>query len=136
MTEEDLFATLTGRTLDRIEHIGEPTHELRFYVSDGTVYRMCHFQDCCETVELIDTAGDFDDLIGTPILLAEAVSYDWADVPELIHPPAIQQRSYVPESATWTFYKLATIKGSVTLRWLGESNGYYSERANFEELRR
>ncbi len=56
-----------------------------------------------------------------PLVVAEDVSSD--DFPA---PPG----DYV-ESYTWTFYRLATAKGFVVIRWLGESNGYYSESVDF-----
>ena len=72
-----------------------------------------HHQDCCEWVRIEEVHGDLDDLLGSPILQAECVT---------------QEDKY----CSWTFYKFATIKGSVTVRWLGESNGYYSERVDVE----
>jgi hypothetical protein len=76
-----------------------------------------HAQDCCEHVSIEDVCGDLEDLVGEPLLMAEEVSCETpVDFNEAEH-----------ESVTWTFYKFATRKGYVDVRWLGESNGYYSE---------
>ena len=76
-----------------------------------------HQQDCCEHVSIEDVCGDLQDLVGEPLLLAEEVEGET--------PVDFNEREY--ESVTWTFYKFATRKGYVDVRWLGESNGYYSE---------
>lgn len=103
-----------------LEIINNDYESLIFKCHDGSEYTMHHHQSCCESVYLEDINGDFSDLIGSKILQAEESSSD-----------ATGHNDHC-ESATWTFYKLATIKGYVTLRWLGESNGYYSEGVDFE----
>ncbi len=93
-------------------------------MDDGSAYAFHHEQDCCENVWVEDVCGDVADLIGSPLVQAEeVVSKEGDPKPEY------------PDSWTWTFYKFATIKGSVTLRWLGESNGYYSESVSFDAVR-
>lgn len=100
--------------------------EIFFVEDNGNVWRLFHGQDCCESVTVEDVAGDIDDIVNTPVLVAEErVSHDADEVPGV----------NLCESFTWTFYELRTIKGSVTIRWLGESNGYYSESVEFEKVK-
>lgn len=86
-----------------------------FVTAEGERFMFAHQQDCCESVDINDIVGDLQDLVGSPLLIAEEVS--GATEPDEEH----------YESYTYTFYKFATRKGYVDVRWLGESNGYYSE---------
>lgn len=83
-----------------------------FTTSDGHRFVMHHEQDCCESVEIKDITGDLTSLIGAPLVMAEEVSNR-------------DDTEYGTE--TWTFYKFATNNGYITISWLGESNGFYSE---------
>lgn len=122
----EIFKDMLGAQLKRVERIyGEEM--IRFVSTDGRAWRMFHSQDCCETVEIEDICGDLDDLTYHPITMAEVVSYTGA--PGDGTPEEFKRDE---ESYTWTFYKFATIKGSVTIRWYGSSNGYYSESVTFE----
>lgn len=111
---------LVGQTLVKITGAEAGSEDVFFENSRGDRYKMWHNQECCESVWLEEVIGDVDDLIGAPIARAECVTSA---------PPADEE--YL-ESATWTFYKFATIKGEVVLRWVGESNGYYSESVDFD----
>ena len=106
------FSDLLGQTL-----IGVVIDDalIGFKTTEKT-YQMYHIQDCCESVYVEDVAGDVNDLIGSPITLAEETYEDGSDD---------------DANTMWTFYKLATVKGYVTIRWIGSSNGYYSVGVSF-----
>jgi len=105
------FKELQGRTLCRAESVND---ELRLYLTDTHYVRFYHDQDCCESVSIDDICGSLEDLVGEPLTEAEEVSgYNGPETHD--------------ESYTWTFYRFATRLGSVTVRWYGSSNGYYSE---------
>lgn len=136
---------LIGKTLSYI-HVDSKEDRILFTCTDGIQYEMFHEQDCCESVYIEDINGDITDLIGNPILLAEEVNNekfveDFENSFKLKDGLEDYEWNYrnehgesKPESYTWTFYKLATIKGYVDIRWYGASNGYYSESVNFIQL--
>ena len=113
---------LLGKTLVSIKN--EDDERIIFKDTNGNNYVMHHHQDCCENVTVSDINGDFEDLINYPILLAD----------ESTNSEDTFNKIDYPESFTWTFYHLATVKGFVTITWLGQSNGYYSESVDFELL--
>lgn len=116
---ENEYRNMLGRTFCRVEN--DENERLLFVAADGSWCCFFHSQDCCESVTIDDICGDLEDLVGSPLLVAEEVSGT---------APVMEDS---PESCTWTFYKFATAKGSVTVRWYGYSNGYYSERVDYVE---
>jgi hypothetical protein len=112
---------LEGKTLVSVkrDENADGNDALVFLTADNVVYQMSHYQDCCEGVNLSEIHGDFEDLIGSPIL--HASEHSNGNETEWGH-------------ETWTFYVLRTIKGTVTLRWHGSSNGYYGEGVDFERV--
>lgn len=122
------FSDMVGRT---ITNIFKDDDTLVFTTIEGDKFKLCHHQDCCESVYIDDIEGDLDDLLGTPIRVAEEVSDSYAQAVALITnlPP-------FSDSGTWTFYRIATEKGFVVVRWIGESNGYYSESVDFVHIPR
>lgn len=113
-----VFHEMIGRTMDSVTTDKQDT--LMTFKSGDQEFSFLHLPDCCEYVRITDINGDLADLVGAPLLVAEEVSSEGAPSPP-----------DPDDSYTWTFYKFATIKGSVDVRWLGESNGYYSECVDF-----
>ncbi len=113
------ISDLIGHTFTSVE----ATEETLVFSGHCGTFTFHHSQDCCESVSIADIIGDLQDLAGTPLLIAEESSGET---------PAGHTFEYEPESYTWTFYKFATSKGYVDVRWLGESNGYYSESVDLK----
>ena len=85
------------------------------FLGEDIEVKFWHENDCCETVRIAEIYGNLEDLTGMPIEQAECIT----------------EKSMIESgSQTWTFYKFATNKGSITIRWLGKSNGYYSEKVS------
>lgn len=118
------ISLLLHKILTKIEVEERWKGHVTFTTTNGEQYKMYHAQDCCERVYLEDVVGDFDDLIGSPIGRAEKRT---SGEPEPGQSPPEDRDT----AETWTYYELATNKGSVTLRWFGSSNGYYSTEVDF-----
>lgn len=120
------ISELIGKIILRIDGAEPGSDQILITCSDGCVYRMYHDQDCCESVSVDEVVGDLSDIIGNPILQSE----------EKTNTEDTFGKIEYPYSFTWTFYTIGTTKGRVDIKWLGESNGYYSESVYFARIGR
>lgn len=132
---------LKGLVLESVT-VNPEQDRITFKTTCGRQFLMYHQSDCCESVDIESIEGDLADLIGEPILLAEEATSCDGDIDVSTWSPDARARHLIDpivfphvsgEPHTWTFYKLATRKGYVDIRWFGESNGYYSESVDFVE---
>lgn len=98
---------------------------LTCYIADTTgthKWRLKHYQNCCEGVDFHSSTGTWP---AGPITSADFVESDEAPV---------FVRDWEPCNSfhTWTTLTLSDGIDMITLAFLGESNGYYSEDVNLE----
>lgn len=114
----NILDELLGKSFVKVENNDD--EELIFTAENGDKYIFYHEQNCCEDVTIEDICGELSCLENSPLLMAE----------ETIHENIGDEENC--DSMTYTFYKFATDKGYVTVRWCGSSNGYYSESVDFK----
>lgn len=117
MKVKNSLSELVGQTIKTISGVEKESEEIVITTESGIAILIDHQQDCCEHVDVYDFEGDPADLIGGIVISAEESTSEGNSPCEY------------SESNTWTFYKIETSKGGLWIRWLGESNGYYSEQA-------
>lgn len=105
----ETLVSVTGAEVDS----SKDEDEVVFITESGKAFKLYHAQDCCEYVRIVDVVMDPGDYAGALVISAEEVVGETMDDDYGTH--------------TYTFYKVETTKGGIWIRWLGESNGYYSE---------
>lgn len=119
--DETKLEKLIGKTIVRVSG-DRYDDKFKMETECGLVFKLFfdagQYPSVEETVYLEEIVGDLQDLLGAPVIMAEEVNN--ADTPD-------DSEVELTDSFTWTFYRIATKKGLVVLRFLGESNGYYAE---------
>lgn len=116
---------MVGKT---VTHIDMGNYDLMISCDDGSRYHFYHEQDCCESVNLVDSLGDPQSLVGYRLVMV--------DHEETGERPSEIDMDWNEPYDCWTITKLkfVTDKDTVIVRWIGESNGYYSERVDLREI--
>ncbi len=114
------FDALVGEVLDAVD-IDREENQILLTTRSGRRFLVYHEQDCCETVAMHWQDGSFDKLIGKPIIEARDIAIDTSE-------------EAIDSSQTTTTLIFRVDDQTVISRWIGDSNGYYSESVDIAEL--
>lgn len=121
-------SALRGETLVSVS-VDRDEDSIRFETASGRRFRMHHSQDGREHVRIHDILGDPQSLLGSPLVVSrEETSGEW--------PKDVDESGYLCDIFTWTSFFFETGTSKVRIRWLGESDGYWSELVQIDELER
>lgn len=110
------FEELLGKTLVKVEsNVDESLHYVTFETKDG-IYRLQGDRgECSDDITYIESVdGDLQDLVQAECVKSSHYNGNEAH-----------------ETHQWCFYKLATVKGSVTICWREVNSGYYTVDVDF-----
>lgn len=110
--------SLVGEVLTHID-TDEENNEIMLTTQSGRIIKIYHRQDCCESVDIAGLDGDWQQLVGKVII-------------EATHDEVESDVEY--GSKTDTTLKFRVNDATVISRWIGESNGYYSESVDLEDV--
>jgi hypothetical protein len=112
------IASLVGETLTHIDCDG--TSQIMLTTASGRQIMIYHEQDCCESVQIQDTEGNWHDLIGKVITDTDHdTTHTCGDC---------------ADSCTLSVLTFKVDDATVISRWIGESNGYYSEGVDLLDI--
>ena len=121
MCENDVHG-IVGEVLTHID-LDPERDAIRLTTESGRTFLIHHDQDCCESVHIEDTEGNWRELLGKQVIEVTHEETESGDPP--------------PEDAeSWTRTALAFKVDDATVisRWIGESNGHYSESVTIAEI--
>ena len=121
MTYDDNRKVLDNMVGRVVKYVDIDHDQMKITCEDNSVFTFYHEQDCCECVYIADTEGEPMSLKGWKLLLVDM--------------EATKESSWDrDESKTTTVVKFVTDENTVSVKWIGESNGYYSESVDLREF--
>tara|TARA_R100000951_G_scaffold113672_1_gene116162 strand:+ start:92 stop:463 length:372 start_codon:yes stop_codon:yes gene_type:complete len=115
---QECLDNMVGRV---VKYVDVDHDQMKITCEDNSVFTFYHEQDCCESVYIYETEGEPMSLKGWKLLLVDMEATREDNAP-------------YDESRTTTVVKFITNENTVSVKWIGESNGYYSESVDLKQF--